>query len=369
MPFEILSSNDISLSMKIDDIDLSIVNALRRIILSEIPNVAFAFDPYDSSKSDITIYSNTSSLHNEFLAHRLSLIPLCFDESTIDTYDKKKYRFVLKKQNTTSDIISVTTNDFDIYDETNVKYPETFKKKIFPMNPITKNHILITKLKPNLYDQTKGEDIDIECYASVNIAKEHARWCPVSKCTFHNALDLKAIENIRKTIEPSLMNKFETLDKYRYFKKNKYDEPNSFEFEIDSECRMTPKYLLKKAFDILLNKISNFSESLPNLDIESSEITDNMFIIRIHDTHTLLNVLQSMIFNNTFRGVNPSNNPLEFIGYNQPHPLDTIMILKLKFKSETMKADMIAFMQHQCIMIYDTLQTLQKELDDVLDKK
>lgn len=369
MPFDILAFNDVLMNVKIDDVDLSIVNALRRIIISEIPNVAFAFDPYDSSKSDITIYSNTSSLHNEFLAHRISLIPLCFEESMIDTYDRKKYRFVLKKQNSSSDVIPVTTQDFEIYDEHNVKYSDAFKNTIFPMNPITKDYILITKLKPNLYDQSKGEDIDIECYASVNIAKEHARWSPVSKCTFHNSLDMKAIENARKTIEPSMMNKFETLDKYRYFKKNKYDEANSFEFEIESECRMTPKYILNTAFNILIDKVSKFSETLPNLEIEASEISDNLFIIRINDSHTLLNVLQSMIFNNTFRGANPQDNPLEFIGYNQPHPLDAVMILKVKFKDNTTKSEMISFLQDQCSSIHDTLLRMQAELQSAFSKK
>lgn len=362
MSFEIVTSNDAYLHVRITEVDLSIVNAIRRIILSEIPNTAFAFDPYDQEKSGITIYSNTSSLHNEFLAHRISLIPLCFEENIIENFKPKKYRFVLKKHNTTTDIIPITTNDFEIYDENNEKYPESVKKMIFPMNPITKDHILITKLKPNLYNVAKGEDIDIECYASVNIAKEHARWSPVSKCTFHNSLDEKLVETMRKSVSPNDINKFETLDKYRYFIKNKYDEASSFEFEIETECRMKPVYLLRKSIILLKEKVEKFVIDLPTMDIEFSDITNNMCILRVKDTHTLLNVLQSMIFNQTFRNIPPSSNPLNFIGYNQPHPLDSIMILKLVFKDYTSKEGLIEFLKEQCRNIVSYLDTLHASI-------
>ena len=71
----------------IKDIELSIVNAIRRIILSELPNVAFYFDPYDVDNNDIIIKNNNSVLHNEFLAHRISLIPIHFHENEINDFN------------------------------------------------------------------------------------------------------------------------------------------------------------------------------------------------------------------------------------------------------------------------------------------
>ena len=49
-------------------LDKSIVNSLRRTLMSEIPAVAFRFD--EEQKKDIVIQTNNTSLHNEFIMQR-----------------------------------------------------------------------------------------------------------------------------------------------------------------------------------------------------------------------------------------------------------------------------------------------------------
>lgn len=349
--------NSKRLSMTINNTDLCIVNAIRRIILAEIPTVGFHFDATDIDNNDIKIKKNTSALHNEFLAHRISLVPLHFDENETNDFDANDYKFVLKKQNNTFETISVTSGDFEVYDKEGHKYPADIVAKIFPKDPVTKDHILLTKLKANLYDEhspPRGETIDIECTPSVNIAMKHARWSPVSQCSFNNTIDRelanKTFETHMKSFENELgrpatpqerdqqFKRFNTLEVFRCFKKNKFDEPDTFDFKIESESGLKPAYLFFKACKILIEKVEKFANNIKNNEVDAVKINkltgvDDFYQVEVrNETFTLLNVLQSMIYNICFHETKPTNNPFEYIGYYQPHPLDNVMVIKIKLR-------------------------------------
>ena len=111
---KIVSTEISKVELVLDDVPVSLTNAIRRIILSEIPNVAFY-------EKDIKIIENKSELHNEFIAHRTSLLPIYRDrqfkivskiiltilqlEHTIEIfsqinfeYFKKILKFLIKKR-------------------------------------------------------------------------------------------------------------------------------------------------------------------------------------------------------------------------------------------------------------------------------
>jgi DNA-directed RNA polymerase subunit L len=227
---------------------------------------------------------------------------------------------------------------------------------------------LITKLKPNLYNEEKGDELDIECTASINIAKTHARWCPVSKCVYFNVIDeekaakklqelLKDQDNEQKII---IERKFNTLDKDRCFMTNKYDEPSEFQFEIETECRLRPTYLIFKGLSILEDKIGRLIKNLKDNKIPIASVNKsvaNFYELQIKgEDFTLLNSIQCLIYNYNFRE-NP-NNILEYIGYNQTHPLDNVMILKLKFITET---DVSEYLIKNLEIIKEIISNLTKE--------
>ena len=66
-------SND-SLKFDIKGCNSSLVNCLRRVIISEVKTCGFRTEEYE--ESDLKVVKNTSSLHNEFLLHRIGLIPI-----------------------------------------------------------------------------------------------------------------------------------------------------------------------------------------------------------------------------------------------------------------------------------------------------
>lgn len=355
------------LSVTINNADMCIVNAIRRIILSEIPTVGFYFDPTDIENNDIKIKKNTCALHNEFLAHRISLVPLNFDENEINDFDASKYKFVLKKQNQTYETINVTSGDFEVFNEKGQKFPSDVATHIFPKDPVTKDYILLTKLKANLYDEVsppRGESVEIECFPSVNIAMKHARWSPVSQCSYNNTIDrdlaAKTFEAFLRNYEAEVgrqatpqerekqQQRFNSLEVFRCFKKNKYDEADTFDFRIESETRLRPAYMFFKACKILIEKVDKFANNMKNKNVDAVKIikltgVDDFYQVEVrNETFTLLNVLQSMMYNIAFHETKSDNNPFEYLGYYQPHPLDDVMVIKIKlrqFEDTVLSAD------------------------------
>lgn len=297
------------ISFKIQNIDKSIVNGLRRIILCEIPIIAF-------NTKDINVINNTNVFNNEFIANRISLIPPYFNKK--ETYNYQDYIFKINKKNTTNKNISVTSGDIEIYDKNNKKLEKEFSKRIFPINNITGDSILILILKPNKYDIQNGEEINIEFKGSLDIAKTHSRWCAVSQCVFYN--------NYEKTND--------IINSERNYKKNEYDEPNEFIFTIQTECGLESEFLIYKGYEIIIDKLNKLLNN--KLNINKLGDVNNFYQIEIkNEDYTLLEIIQCLIYNKYFRSINQENNILEYIGYYQVHPDDTSMFLKLKFNKKT----------------------------------
>ena len=115
--FEI--END-ELKFSVKNIDKSLLNALRRIMISEVPTLGFKSE--NGKEIDINIIENTSSLHNEFLSHRLSLIPIVYDYNSIENYDRNKYKFIIDETNKTTKMMDITTGHIKIQDLTTEKF-------------------------------------------------------------------------------------------------------------------------------------------------------------------------------------------------------------------------------------------------------
>jgi len=319
------------LKFDIEHCSCSFTNALRRIMLTDVNTIGFATEDYENST--LRVIENTSSLHNEFLLHRFSLIPVHFH--SVKDYDPSHYKFTLNKMNKTNAIIDVTTNDFKVFNTITGKDEKT--SEFFPVNSITGDGILIVRLKPN--PNGDGEIIHLEGTAIVKSGSFNAGFSPVSCVVFTNKIDQDklalAITNAEKDSSVTDIEQFKIANAERYYMTDDNNEANVFSFTIESVGVISPKNILIDACEILISKLNMFKDELEKavnedktskITIEDSPtVMDAKDIIIENESHTLGYILQDYIVKTT-----PSDQLL-FAAYNNPHPLEKKIVLRVAF--------------------------------------
>lgn len=182
-----------------------LANALRRILIAEIPTIAI---------EKVEMWQNTSIIPDENLAHRMGLIPLAVDPRLFEfkTSPTKAYndanslRFKLHvictKKNPGSKFSVRTVEDEDEhYNHANVysgdlewipigDQAERFRSQGIPDPKPLHDDILIAKLRP-------GQEIEMELVCEKGIGKTHAKWSPVCTAYYRNLPDIRIVESIQ----------------------------------------------------------------------------------------------------------------------------------------------------------------------------
>ena len=338
---------------EIKDVDVSLVNAIRRLILTDIPVVGFQGEGH----SDLSILENNGPLHNEIMLHRFGLIPICMDEGETEAFNTDDYDFALSCTNTNSAMKNVTSHDITI-----TKNGKPMKSadvaRIFPASAITKDHILITRLRT-------GETLRVEGKAIKSTARFHAGFSPVSLCTYHFVQDpVEAAKAVG------------ILDKERKYLQNEYGDPTLYQFEIECEAGLSVRYLFDKALEILMEKINK-------VIIESAIATSEYLTIAPAandvgyeftfkgEDDTLGSFIQSYMYSHYIRNpaqnLNSANKPVTYVGYYCPHPLDHTMVLKICIAPSSPSAppatesDYIDVVTEQCRRLLVYLQEVKGE--------
>ena len=361
-------NNEKSITFLINDVDVSIVNSIRRLISTDIPSVGFYFKIKDHFvENDMKFIENKSPIHNEFLAHRLSLIPLNFSEKEIDAWDKEDYKFVLKKELTSAqEIQDVTTEHFSIFDKGGNEMPRSFVQRILPPNPFTSDYILITKLRA---ENNEKKSVHVEAYATKGIGMDCVCWSVISTCVYFNTIDEKAatialdplVKSAPSEKKASVTADFNTLEKYRHFKKNKFGEPSSFTMTIESECAMSPEYIFTKAGAVCIDQLNAIIQDMrKTVSVENIGEVANYYVMTVNGyTHTMGNLIQALVLNKYVR----ETPILEYIGYSVPHPLENTFIMKIKFVQDTSINEVREFMIKAINEIIENITSIMNDFE------
>jgi RNA polymerase Rpb3/Rpb11 dimerisation domain len=147
----------------LSSINVSLANALRRTILSDIPTTTFYTETYNDNQC--TIFVNTTRLHNEILKQRLSCIPIHEKDTAVLP---GRYILELDVSNDTDNMMIVTTEDFKIRNkETGAYASDAEVRKIFPPFAQTGTFIDFCRLRPRIGDSIPGEQIKLACEFTV----------------------------------------------------------------------------------------------------------------------------------------------------------------------------------------------------------
>ncbi|MCJ7718477.1 DNA-directed RNA polymerase subunit D [Candidatus Bathyarchaeota archaeon] len=163
MEIKVLEKDDRNMRLLIKEVDVPYVNALRRVIISEVPCMAI---------DEVVMLENSSIMADETIAHRLGLVPLKTD---LDSYNlpedcKCQSEFGCNLCRVTLIL------DVEAKEGTRSVYSGELVSENKEVTPVS-DTIPIAKL-------AKEQKLRLEAYARLGKGKNHAKWQPVSMCAY-----------------------------------------------------------------------------------------------------------------------------------------------------------------------------------------
>ncbi|MDO8428425.1 MAG: DNA-directed RNA polymerase subunit D [Candidatus Diapherotrites archaeon] len=246
MEIKKISEENGILKLLIKDLDLGYMNAIRRTVMEEIPVLAM---------ETIRIYENNSIIFDEFLAHRLGMLPIISDVKEYKKGDIAKF-MVDKKGPCT-----------------------VYSQDIIPVDPKTEiatKNIPLTKLK-------EGQSVKMEMDALAGTGKMHTKFQPgIVAYT-----QLPKIKQMKGKPEKVVQAHSTGLLEVKYNKvmaKNAYDwtpsdyeeimkdsnleiefEENSFVVNVETSGAMENIEILNAAIDVLNEKVEEFRKEIAKI--------------------------------------------------------------------------------------------------------
>ncbi|KAG5651770.1 hypothetical protein H0H81_007523 [Sphagnurus paluster] len=277
-----------SVNFVLKNVDLAFANSVRRVMMADIPTVAIDM---------VEIEINTSVLPDEFIAHRLGMVPLgssnC-DEAIRNTRDctclagcdSCSIMLLLDVQCNDHSTMDVTSHHLDVVppgtpgtwsQEGDSEAGEELSKRGEGFGrPVGKDDgsppILICKIR-------KGQHLKLKCVAKKGIAKEHAKWSPCSAVSFeydpynklrHTTHWFESDERGEWPLGPNAQEEEPPRDGEPF---DFNAQPRTFYFDVETDGSLGPQEVVMKGLAELQTKLANLIlglKSQPELDMLTS---------------------------------------------------------------------------------------------------
>ena len=301
--------------------DISIANALRRTMLTDIPCVVIKTD--DFKHNDLTIHINTSKLNNEIIRQRLSCIPIHIKDLEL----AKNLTLELDIKNNTDSIIYVTTEHIKVKTIDNKYLSEKNTRDIFPKNKFTDDFIIINRLRPKISNDIHGEHLKFTSKLSIGTAKESGAFNMVSTCSYGFTKDESKIKNIIIDKKINLKDENKSDDEINLIINNwlnhdakRIFKPNSYDFKIETIGVYTNEEILMMAIKVLIQKFNNIKQSiienkyefLENITINPNTVDIKLF----NEGYTTGKCIEYILHDKYFK----NSDILSYVGFIHEHP-------------------------------------------------
>ncbi|KAL3317501.1 DNA-directed RNA polymerases I and III subunit RPAC1 [Cichlidogyrus casuarinus] len=378
-----------SLTLEFDmlNVDCSFANALRRMLIAEVPSVAI---------DRIYMYQNTSVISDETLSLRIALIPLNIDPSQVPfpqqplpaddavaSLDASSHFLFDFSEKCTKDFLkndptAATNKSRWIYSSSLKWLPLPGQEERYSEckpGPVNEK-ILINKL-------VLGTELEAKCLAVKGLGRDHAKFQPVSACyyKFHpritlnervegqmaetlkssfadGVIEIEPVTGVAKVANPRLDNGSREHMRHPELKSSVkvFVDPKQCIFTVESVAR-PPEKLLIEAFGVMLEKCQHFLAVTDKCefggmfkdgdDVSSSLVCGRLVSLQVlamstdgsratfrfdGEDHTLGAALRFCILR---------NKDAKFCGYCVPHPLEDCIHLEVHAKRDLSAVELL----------------------------
>lgn len=181
MDVKILERGEKEVQFMLSGVNVRFANALRRAMLSEVQKLAI---------EDVNIHENTSLLYDEQLALRLALIPLKTDLSDYGLDDRISL---------TLQAISPEREGYTIVYSKELISTDPKVEAAFGNIPIVK--LISAEREVGGIKSVARQKVALEAIAKLGSGKEHAKWQPVTVCSYKDLPDEEHKDALLFTVE------------------------------------------------------------------------------------------------------------------------------------------------------------------------